>query len=317
MAPESKLMLLERRLAALRRGSTAAELNDALDLQEQLITTVLESPRAPETQPFPLPREQVVARMREGVPLLHDQPLHIDVHFAADLFSRLVNVLQQREDPELRSRLDTLVAAATGGMLEPQQLFSEAFVQHQDHLIEIAAGAGADAELLMAVTSQAVAPLLRAYAERLLPLVERADDGTTEGAGWSRSYCPICGGWPLLGELRGIELAQWLRCAACGSGWRGRRLACAYCANEDYRSLGTLAIEGEQRFRIAVCERCKGYLKVGNAFDPLPAELLALDDVVSMHLDVAAIERGYQRPSGSGFVIELAVPDEEWVEELA
>jgi hypothetical protein len=30
-----------------------------------------------------------------------------------------------------------------------------------------------------------------------------------------------------------------------------------------------------------------------------------------------AIERGYQRPGGTGFVIELAVPDEEWVEELA
>ena len=28
------------------------------------------------------------------------------------------------------------------------------------------------------------------------------------------------------------------------------------------------------------------------------------------------IERGYHRPGGSGFVIELAVPETEWVEEL-
>ena len=66
-----------------------------------------------------------------------------------------------------------------------------------------------------------------------------------------------------------------------------------------------------------MCEHCSTYLKVGNAFDPPPPELLALDDVASMHLDVAAIERGYHRPPGSGFSIELAVPEAEWVEELA
>ena len=115
---------------------------------------------------------------------------------------------------------------------------------------------------------------------------------------WSAASCatfcelagrPGSGAWPLLGELRGVELAQWLRCSACGSGWRGQRLVCPYCANSDYRGLGTLAIEGEQRFRISVCERCKGYVKVGNAFDPPPPELLAVDDVASMHLDLAAI----------------------------
>ena len=84
-----------------------------------------------------------------------------------------------------------------------------------------------------------------------------------------------------------------------------------------WRSLGSLAIEGEHRFRIQVCERCRGYLKVGNAFDPPPAELLALDDVASVHLDLAAIERGYQRPGGNGYAIELALAEDEWLEELA
>jgi FdhE protein len=92
---------------------------------------------------------------------------------------------------------------------------------------------------------------------------------------------------------------------------------CPFCGNDDYRTLGTLTVEGEQRFRISVCERCKAYLKVGNAFDPAPAELLALDDVASLHLDLVAIERGYQRPPGSGYRIELALPEVEWLEELA
>jgi FdhE protein len=150
-----------------------------------------------------------------------------------------------------------------------------------------------------------------------MPLIERAEDAPSSGALWTRGYCPVCGARPLMGELRGIELALWLRCSACGSGWRSQRLLCAYCANDDYHTLSTLTIEGEQRFRIAVCERCHGYLKVCNAFDPPPAELLALEDAATVHLDVAAIERGYHRPTASGFTIELAVPESEWAEELA
>jgi FdhE protein len=309
-ASEERLLLLDRRLAALRKAHP--ELEEAIDLQEQLIRASLTSARAAEALPFALPREHLIARLHEGVPMLHDQTAHVDVHYAADLFSRLVNLLQQRDDTELRSRLDVLVSAATSGALEPQRLFSEAFVQHHEHLAEIADAAGVDIELLTTIVAQAVAPLLRAYADRLLPLLERIDD-----VRWQRGYCWVCGAWPSLGELRGVELAQYLRCAACGSHWRWQRLECPYCANDDFRSLQTLTVEGEPRFRISVCDRCKGYLKVGNAFDPPPAEFLALDDVASLHLDVVAIERGYQRPGGTGFVIELAVPDEEWVEELA
>jgi FdhE protein len=247
-ASEERLLLLDRRLAALRKARP--ELEDAIDLQEQLIRASLTSARPAEALPFALPREHLVARLHEGVPLLHDQTAHVDVHFAADLFSRLVNVLQQRDEAEVRSRLDVLVRAATSGALEPQRLFSEAFVQHQDHLAELASEVDVDPELMITLASQAVAPLLRAYAERLLPLVERLEDVT-----WQRGYCLVCGAWPCLGELRGVELSHYLRCAACGTGWRWQRLACPYCNNDDHRGLQTLTVEGEQRFRISVCDR--------------------------------------------------------------
>jgi FdhE protein len=313
-APDTRVLLLERRLAALRKARP--DLEQALAIQEQLIRASLEPPRPPETSPFPVPREHLAARIRAGIPLLHDQPAHVDVHLAADLFSRLVNTLQQLENPDVGAQLETLVGAATSGALDPQQLFTEAFVQHADHLADLAQRAGVDAELLATLAAQAVAPLLRAYAERLLPLVERLDDGSPDGAAWQRGYCPVCGGWPVLAELRGVELARYFRCAGCGSGYRTRRLLCPYCGNDDHHSLETLTVEGEQRFRVSVCQRCQGYLKIANAFDPLPPDLVALDDVASLHLDVAAIERGYHRPSGTGFAIELAVPEEEWVEEL-
>jgi FdhE protein len=305
------LELLERRITALRKARP--DLGEPLALQEAIIRASLTSARPPQTRPFPLPRDQVIARVRNGVPLLHDQPVWLDIHFAADLFSRLVEALG---DTDQRG-MDLLVHAATSGLLDPEQLFAEAFVNHPDHLVQLAAGAGVDGDLLTTVATRAVAPILQAYAVRLLPVLDQVDDGTLTGAAWTRGYCPVCGGWPLLGELRGVELAEWLRCSACGGGWRFQRLQCPYCANQEYRSLGSLAVDGEQRFRVSICERCKGYVKVGNAFDPLPPDLLPLDDVASLHLDLVAIERGYQRPVGSGFAIELAMPEAEWAEELA
>jgi len=313
--PAEIFALLDRRVAALKKARP--ELEAAIALQELLVRTASSAARPPEVAPFPLPRELVTARVRQGVPLLHDQPASVDIHFAADLFSRLVNVLQQREDEQTVPRLQALVDAATRGGLDPQQLFTEAFVQHREHVAEMAALSGVDADLLITLAVQSVAPLSRAYAERLLPAIERVDDASPSGASWQPGYCPVCGAWPLMAELRGVELAQFLRCSACGSGWRSRRILCTYCGNDDFRDLRTLQVEDELRFRLAVCERCKGYLKIGNAFDPPPAELLPLDDLASVHLDVAAIERGYRRPEGSGFALELAVPEAEWVEELA
>jgi FdhE protein len=314
-SPGELLALLDRRVAALR--TARPELAEGLAVQQDLIRTSLTSARPPHVEAFPTPREQVSSRVRAGIPLLHEQPAQVDIHFAADLFSRLVNVVQQREDAETRANLQTLIGAATSGALDPQRLFAEAFVQHRHHLTELALDASVEPDLLLTLAAQAVAPQLHAYAEHLLPLVERVDDGSTDGANWLPGYCPVCGGWPRLAELRGVELSRFLRCSGCGSAWRWRRIGCPYCGTEDFRELRTLQVDGEQRFRVSVCERCTGYLKVGNAFDPPPAVLLALDDLASLHLDVAAIERGYRRPDGSGFSIELAVPEEEWVEELA
>lgn len=311
------LLLLDRRIAALRKNRQ--DLEDAIRLQDILVRTALTSARAPHITSFPIPREALAGRIRAGVPLLHEQPATVDFHFAADLFSRLVNALeaepiQAHEDQA--NGLEAIVEAATNGALDAQALFSEAFVHHVDHIAELAHQAGVDAELLGALATVAVAPVLRAYAERLLPLVDRADDGSPDGAIWQRGYCPICGGWPSIAELRGVELSEHLRCSGCGSGWRWVRIGCPYCGTSDYRSLQMLTIEGEPRFKVSCCDRCQGYIKVGNAFDPPPAELVALDDLASMHLDVAAIERGYRRPEGSGYVIELAVPDNAWADEL-
>jgi len=309
VSPEDLLQRLDRRVRVL--CTQHPELEGALTLQRDIIRTQVHSRRPPQVSAFPLPRPRLLARLEEGVPLLHDQPVSLDLQFAADLFGRLLNSLAERGASAPTDGLDELMRAATSDRLDPEPLFGEAFVQHADHLGQIAVGAGVSADLLAATATLAVAPLLRAYAERLLPLIHPIHE-------WARGYCPICGAWPLLAEVRAVDQPRWLRCGPCGSGWPDQsRPTCAYCGNADDCSLGTLTLDGEQRFHASLCERCKGYLKVGSTLEPPPAELLAIDDVASLQLDLAATERGYQRPTGSGYRIELAVPQDEWLEELA
>jgi hypothetical protein len=152
---------------------------------------------APRIHAFALPRERAAAKLHAGQPLLHDEPVLLDTQFATGLFVRLAR----------GHRLDV-------GQLDLTALFTEAFVQHADHVRQIAAVTGPNAELIADLAEQAVRPLREAYAARLAPLVE--------SSGWERGYCPICGGQPGAGD------EPILRCAACGCTWQADRASTGF-----------------------------------------------------------------------------------------
>ena len=277
-------------MAALRRARP--ELDAPLTLQAALLRETLAETRQPEIR-LERPRHGVaLSTLRAGIPLLEGEPLWLDVQYAADLFERLLNVVLRAADAETRARAAPHIAAASAGRLQPHELFTEALLRHQDHIVALAATVQVDGEFLFSLASLAVAPLLRAYATRVSGTIERAADERP----WARGFCPACGNAPLLGELQGVELRLFLRCSACGVAWRSRRLFCPFCETDDHRSLRTLRVEGDHRFSAQLCNRCHGYLKIGNAFESAPAVLLALDDLASVDLDVLAVERGYRSP---------------------
>jgi FdhE protein len=277
--------------------ATRPDLEPLVELQAELVREVLTGTRLPRVWLDTPKPSAALAKLRAGIPLLEDEPLFLDLEYVADLFERLLNVVLRRADADTNAHAAPLIAAAADGRLDPGELFLEAMLRHSDHVATMSAAIDVDEDLLLSLACLAVAPLLRGIAARSSPVIEQLD----EQVAWRRGYCPACGGPPLLGELRGVELRLSLRCAACGLAWRAPRLCCPFCATDDHRALHTLQVEGENRFRVQACDRCFGYLKIGNAFDPLPAELLALDDLASIDLDVVAIERGYARPNTAGF----------------
>jgi FdhE protein len=291
----SLLPLLERRLGALL--AARPDLEPMVGVQGELLREVLTSARTPEVRLTIPEHSAALGKLRAGIPLLHEEALFLDLEYAADLFERLLNVVLRRGDADTTARAAPLIAAAADGRLDAGELFSAALSRQPDKVAAMAVSIEVDEDFLLSLASLAVAPQLRGLAARLSPVIEQLDEEVT----WLRGYCPACGSPPLLGELRGVELRLFLRCAACGLAWRSRRIGCPFCATDDHHLLRALQVEGEHRFRVQVCDGCHGYLKIGNAFEPPPAELLPLDDLASIDLDIVALDHGYARPSDAGF----------------
>ncbi len=135
-------------------------------------------------------------------------------------------------------------------------------------------------------------------AARLLAPVAATFAEWRDEARWGHSQCPSCGALPVMGRLvpgDGVRERQ-LACGCCGTRWSFQRIGCPYCGNADSGRLSILEAEGEGGLRLDLCEECKGYSKT-LAGEGDPALLLA--DWTSLHLDVLARERGYQRKGTS------------------
>jgi len=61
--------------------------------------------------------------------------------------------------------------------------------------------------------------------------------------------------------------------------------------------------------RVEVCQTCKGYLKGLTTVRPLAPWGILLDDLMTVPLDVAALERGYHRPERPGYALEARIAE--------
>jgi len=176
----------------------------------------------------------------------------------------------------------------------------DAALSHDDEALDaLARAGGADPSVLRVAGQMALLPLLQACARRLAPDVPAA---------WWEGYCPVCGAWPAVAEYTGLERKRQLRCGRCGAGWAIPLLRCVYCDETHHDNLGYLTPEaGEQSRKIEVCNTCKGYLKAVTTVRPLAPWAILVDDLTTVPLDIAALERGYRRPERPGYALEARV----------
>ena len=175
---------------------------------------------------------------------------------------------------EAGTEVQPLGKAVAAGWLDPSLLFEAALSQDVDRFHEIARVERDYRGVLRGLALLIAMPMLqacrRAWAERV-------------PTSWAYGYCPVCGGWPSLAEIRGLDGARHLRCGCCGSDWRTEWLRCLFCGESDHEKLGSLVSpDGLERHAIEICDGCRGYLKTFTTLTAIRPGDVLLEDLATV-----------------------------------
>jgi FdhE protein len=218
-------------------------------------------------------------------PLLHGRRLTIDGDGARRLLRRLASAAGDsltRYHPSTEEAVELIAAAVR---------------QDSATVGALAAAAGVHGGALGSIAHLATLPLLHSCGRLLESRLPRF---------WPEGYCPVCAAWPILAERRGLDRSLQLRCGRCAVEWQTQWLCCVYCGERDHRRLGSLVPEdGEETLKVEICHSCGGYLKSVATLQRIPATDLLLRDLDTVELDLVAVDRGYGRPEGTGFPLEI------------
>jgi len=291
VSPGNRADLLETaetRWAAI--SAARPDLEPAVALQRRLLALVvdllgiLESGRLPRLS---LPPKYLAAKLARGVPGLAGEPIPVPARALTATTLRLCEELAAGGAGEAASHLRDAIAS---GAIEPGSLFTASLTRDQQAIRTGAAHRGLSPDLMWLVAELAVAPFVHLLQRTIL-----SPETVREALGrWGNGYCPACGSWPAVAEVVGGH--RTMRCSFCAAAWELKTYACIYCRNESETFI-TAAPDLERKDRrIEACQACGSYLKTLDLAELSPFPLLAISDLETMDLDVAAMEHNYSRP---------------------
>jgi FdhE protein len=257
----------------------------ALDQPAALLRAILPALFGSGTRETPpvLAPEHAAAKLEGGIPLLRGEAVNLDWQGCRRRCRAVCAAVQRQQQDPGAGKLSVSLQA---GRLDLRELVQELIAGRPEGIHAHADRLGLDHGLIATILRLTILPALAQVNATLSPL--------REGTDWQLGYCPTCGSWPLLAEYRGLEQTRFLRCGWCTGEWEFPRLACPFCGGRDHRLLGYFSVEGEEsRYRAATCDACGGYVKMISTLGPLSAPHLLVADLATLHLDLAAAQRGY------------------------
>jgi FdhE protein len=232
--------------------------------------------------PQPDPERPVVAPLLAGVTLVVDP----------NMLRRWVRHLRQQA-AKIMSPSPAPLAAVDTRRFDPLPLLEAAVCLDETRLADLAKANGTDRAALGALMQLATMPLLQACGRYLAQQVP---------INWSYGYCPVCGAWPTLAEVRGLERTHRWRCGRCGGDWGLALLRCPYCGEANHQRLGSITAEDDEAAcTVDTCLTCRGYVKTRAVLQPTPPYAVVLEDLATVDWDIVALERGYRRPTQPGY----------------
>jgi FdhE protein len=228
-----------------------------------------------------------------GAPLILRQDFPCDMAQARELFPALLDLLAQAGGPAATAAED-LRAAIAAGELDVDAALAALPAGHEALFATWRERLPESPRALDFLVISALWPGLNRAAEQLAPRLP-------EDLPYERGGCPLCGSLPYISFLDGKEGRRIGVCSFCGFEHRIRRIGCPACGQGDAAKLRQFRVAEYPGVRVDVCDTCNMYVKTLD-FRELDAGLLpALDDMVSVALDVLAQSHGFRRPTLSAW----------------
>jgi FdhE protein len=276
------------------------DLAPAVVLQRQLVKLVDQLARTFERGRLPrlsLPPRYLAAKLERGVPVLTGEPIPVPIPVLGPSLGRFCDALAEGGAGDAAIHIRDAIAS---GNIEVGSLLSASLTRQQAAIRTGASHRGLAPDLVWLIAELSVSPFVHALQTLICG---GATDETLVRAlnGWDRGYCPACGSWPALAEVVGGH--RTLRCSFCASAWELATYACIYCAHAGDQFVTAAADEQRKDRRIEACGACGNYLKTMDVPALSPFPLLAISDLETTDLDLAAMDHRYQRPAMKEFAV--------------
>jgi len=231
--------------------------------------------------------ENVISqKMEGGLPLIDFAGNKYDLLRPKEYFYSLISIAEKRMPEESKN----IIKIINDKQFDWEKMVRASFDHTQEEPIVENLKPGSEAEdqlvLIDLFLEESLRPELECVAEKYGKVVDKSH--------WTEGYCPICGKEPKIGEIRnGDEGERYLFCHQCGFKWYFRRIKCPFCGNEEQHSLAYFAVEGEERYRVDVCNKCRRYIKMVDLPNTSEEVDLDVEDIATLHLDMIAYDEGY------------------------
>jgi FdhE protein len=234
--------------------------------------------------PIHLKKEWKELLSKEGFSLIQKEDFPLDIESSAKLFQTLCQI-GKGANPHMAEQARKIEEAIDKKRIDLEKFLKKGLKEQR--IEQVADELGLDKKFFPFLIQGSTKPSIEAGMEKLR---SELDPET-----WLKGYCPVCGSLPFLSLLKEEVGKRYLICSYCSYEWRIDRMFCPFCSNKEQESLHYLFAEGEEAYRIDLCEKCHQYIKTID-YRKLEKSDPVLEDLATLHFDVLASQKGYKRP---------------------
>ncbi|RLA89570.1 MAG: hypothetical protein DRG20_04520 [Deltaproteobacteria bacterium] len=230
-------------------------------------------------------------KIKKGLPILSgkDTPT-VDLGPVSPFFHKLLDLL--KDENQLFKEQVPIIKEKINQNKEVLDYLFKALINGNNEIIDKRAK---DFEINKEILYFLLTTFMKPYLEKITEAtIEMIDENS-----WLRGYCPVCGHDPMFSELFGEEKRRYLFCSFCGARYHVMRIFCPFCENSEQKTVHYLMIEGDERYYIDVCDKCKRYLKGVNRKHFQTDFFPQVEFIVTLHLNLLAEKEGYKPASFS------------------